>query len=105
MIGLTNLEAQIQTLVGFYTRRGYNSSVSTLETFVPLSTESIPAQLVYISNTTGKTLYVSTNGGTTYLAIPDGAIFPFNNIGDLNAVSLKASDDTIDLIVTYRYEI
>jgi len=105
MIGLTNLEAQIQTLVRFYTRRGYNGSVVTTANFVPLSTESIPAQLVYISNTTSKVLYVSTDGGNTYLSLPDGAIFPFNNIGDLNAVSVKVSDNSIDLIVTYRYEI
>jgi len=104
-MGLTNLEALITSLIGFYTRRGYNGSITTLETFVPLSDVSVPAQLVYVSNTTGKTLYVSTNGGSTYLELPDGAIFPFNNIADLSTVSVKVSDDTIDLTVTFRYEI
>ena len=79
-MGLTNLESLITSLIGFYTRRGYNGSVVTTANFVQLSSTSIPAQLVYVSNTTGKTLWVSTNGGTTYLALPDGAMFPFNNI-------------------------
>jgi hypothetical protein len=104
-MGLTNLESLIFSLIGFYTRRGYNGSVTTLETFVPLSEVSVKAQLVYISNTTGKTLLVSTDGGTTSLALPDGAIFPFNNIADLSTVSVKISDDTIDLVVTFRYEV
>jgi hypothetical protein len=104
-MGLTNLESLIFSLIGFYTRRGYNGSVTTLETFVPLSEVSVKAQLVYISNTTGKTLLVSTDGGTTSLALPDGAIFPFNNIADLSTVSVKVSDDTIDLNVTFRYEV
>lgn len=104
-MGLTNLESLIFSLIGFYTRRGYNGSVTTLETFVPLSEVSVKAQLVYISNTTGKTLLVSTDGGTTSLALPDGAIFPFNNIADLSTVSVKISDDTIDLAVTFRYEV
>jgi hypothetical protein len=104
-MGLTNLESLIFSLIGFYTRRGYNGSVTTLETFVPLSEVSVKAQLVYISNTTGKTLLVSTDGGTTSLALPDGAIFPFNNIADLSTVSVKISDDTIDLTVTFRYEV
>lgn len=104
-MGLTNLEALITSLVGFYTRRGYNGSVVTTANFVQLSSTSVPAQLVYISNTTGKTLWVSSDNGNTYLALPDGALFPFNNIADLSTISLKASDDTAGLIVTYRYEI
>jgi hypothetical protein len=104
-MGLTNLESLITSLIGFYTRRGYNGSVVTTANFVQLSSTSIPAQLVYVSNTTGKTLWVSTNGGTTYLALPDGAVFPFNNIADLSTISLKASDNTADLTVTFRYEI
>ena len=104
-MGLTNLEALITSLVGFYTRRGYNGSVVTTANFVPLSSVSVPAQLVYISNTIGQSLLVSTDAGATYLALPDGAVFPFNNIADLSAVWIKAADDTIDLVVTYRYEI
>lgn len=103
-MGLTNLEALISSLIGFYTRRGVNGSVTTTANFVQLSTTSVPAQLVYISNTSGKTLFVSTNGGSTYLSLPDGAIFPFNNIADLSTVSLKASDSTVGLTVTFRYE-
>ena len=104
-MGLTNLESLITSLIGFYTRRGYNGSVVTTANFVQLSTTSIPAQLVYVSNTSGKTLWVSTNGGTTYLALPDGAMFPFNNIADLSTISLKASDNTAGLTVTFRYEV
>jgi hypothetical protein len=104
-MGLTNLESLITSLIGFYTRRGYNGSVVTTTNFVPLSSVSVPAQLVYVSNTTGKTLWVSTNGGSTYLALPDGAVFPFNNIADIAAVWVKTSDSTVDLTVTYRYEI
>ena len=104
-MGLTNLEALITSLVGFYTRRGYNGSVGTLETFTPLSETSVPAQLVYISNTIGQTLLVSTDAGATYLALPDGAVFPFNNIADIAAVWVKAADDTTGLTVTFRYEI
>lgn len=103
-MGLTNLEALISSLIGFYTRRAVNGSVTTLDTFVQLVTVPTPAQLVYISNTTGKTLLVSQDAGTTYLALPDGAMFPFNNIADLSTIWVKTSDDTIDLEVTYRYE-
>lgn len=103
-MGLTNLEALISSLIGFYTRRAANGSVTTTANFVQLSATSVPAQLVYISNTTGKTIWVSTNAGTTYLALPDNSIFPFNNIADLSAVWLKASDNTAGLTVTYRYE-
>ena len=104
-MGLTNLESLITSLVGFYTRRGYNGSVVTTDNFVQLSSTSVPAQLVYISNTTGKILWVSTDGGSTYLELPDGAIFPFNNIADLSTISVRVFDDTADLIVTFRYEI
>jgi len=48
-MGLTNLEALITSLVGFYTRRGYNGSVVTTANFVQLSSTSVPAQLVYIA--------------------------------------------------------
>lgn len=104
-MGLTNLEALITSLVGFYTRRGYNGSVVTTANFTPLSNVSVPAQLVYVSNTTGETLWVSTDAGTTYLALPDGAVFPFNNIADIAAVWIKTVDSTAGLAVTYRYEI
>jgi len=105
MMSLTNLEAQIQSLLGFYTRRGYNGSVTTDITYVPLSSTSVPAQLVYVSNTTGKTLNVSTDNGITFLALPDGAIFPFNNIGDLRGVWIKTDDNSTGLTVTFRYEV
>lgn len=104
-MGLTNLESIITSLIGFYTRRGYNGSVTTTSSYVRLSATSVPAQLVYISNTSGKTLYVSSDNGTTFLALPDGAIFPFNNIGDLSTLALKASDNTAGLVVTFRYEV
>ncbi len=52
-----------------------------------------------------KTLWVSSDGGNTYLALPDGALFPFNNIADLSTISLKASDNTAGLTVTFRYEV
>lgn len=103
-MGLTNLEALLSSLIGFYTRRAVNGSVTTTANFVQLSTTSIPAQLVYISNTTGKTLLVSQDAGTTYLALPDNSIFPFNNIADLSAVWVKVSDNTAGLTVTFRYE-
>jgi hypothetical protein len=32
-------------------------------------------------------------------------MFPFNNIADLSTVSLKASDSTAGLTVTFRYEV
>jgi hypothetical protein len=105
MIGLTNLESLISTLIGFYTRRGYNGSVVTESAFKPLSTTSIPAQLVYISNTSGENLFVSTDNGSTYLSIPNGAIFPFNNIHNLNAVWVKTEGDTPGVTITYRYEV
>jgi hypothetical protein len=104
-MSLTNLEAQIQSLLGFYTRRGYNGSVTTAATYVPLSNTSIPAQLVYVSNTTGENLFVSNDGGLTYLTLPDGAIFPFNNIGNLNGVWIKTETSTPSLTVTFRYEV
>ena len=104
-MGITNLEALITSLVGFYTRRGYNGSVVTTANFTPLSNVSVPAQLVYVSNTTGKTLWVSTDNGVTYLALPDGAMFPFNNIANIAAVWVKASDATTGLTVTFRYEV
>lgn len=105
MMSLTNLEALLFTLVGFYTRRGYNGSVSTEAAFKPLSTTSISAQLVYISNTSGENLFVSTDNGNTYLSIPNGAIFPFNNIHNLNAVWVKTEGNTPGVEITYRYEV
>lgn len=105
MMSLTNLEALISTLVGFYTRKGYNGNVITESGFKPLSSVSVPAQLVYISNTSNENLYVSTDGGDTYLSLPVGAIFPFNNIHNLNAVWVKTEADTADVTITYRYEV
>lgn len=103
-MGLTNLEALISSLIGFYTRRAANGIVTTATSFKQLVTVSTPAQLVYISNTTGKTLLVSQDAGTTYLALPDGAMFPFNNIADLSTIWIKTSDNTSGIEVTYRYE-
>jgi len=105
MIGLTNLESLISSLLGFYTRRGYNNSIVTEGTFKPLSSTSIPAQLVYISNTSNENLFVSTDNGSTYLSIPNGAIFPFNNIHNLNAVWVKTETNTAGITITYRYEV
>lgn len=105
MSGQTNLELAINSLLGFYTRRGKNGSITTTANYVPLVVLPTPAQLVYISNTSGKTLNVSSDNGATFLALPDGAIFPFNNIGDLSSISVRASDSTTGLVVTFRYEI
>jgi hypothetical protein len=104
-MGLTNLESLIFSLIGFYTRRGYNGSVTTTTSYRQLTTTSTTAQLVYISNTTTKVLHISTDAGITFLALPVGAIFPFNNIADLSSVWLKADDNTAGLVVTFRYEV
>lgn len=104
-MGLTNLESLITSLIGFYSRRAFNSRVTTTASFVSLSATSKPAQIVYISNTTEKPLLVSTDGGVNYIIVPDGNIFPLMHISDLSAVSIKTDDSTAGLVVTFRYEV
>jgi hypothetical protein len=101
-MGLTNLEQIVQSIFKIFTNRAFNGSISTGASYVALATD-VPARIVYISNTTGKTIYVRQNAQDLYL--PDGAIFPFNNISNLNTISVKASDNTTGLTVTYRYEL
>ena len=100
---MTTLEELIKSILAIFTKKAFNGSVMTAAIYVPIVTVSTPARIVYISNTTGKVIYVRQDGQDLYL--PDGAIFPFNNISDLNTISLKASDNTINLTVTYRYEL
>lgn len=100
---MTTLEELIKSILAIFTKKGANGSVVTTASYVALVTTSTPARIVYISNTTGKTIYVRQDGQDLYL--PDGAIFPFNNISDLNTISVKASDNTTGLTVTYRYEL
>jgi hypothetical protein len=100
---MTTLEELIKSILAIFTKKAFNGSVMTTAIYVPIVTVSTPARIVYISNTTGKVIYVRQDGKDLYL--PDGAIFPFNNISDLNTISLKASDNTDGLTVTYRYEL
>ena len=100
---MTTLEQLVKSILAIFTRIAINGSVTTTASYATIVTQSTPARIVYIANTTGKTIYVRQDGKDLYL--PDGAIFPFNNISDLNTISLKASDNTTGLTVTYRYEL
>jgi hypothetical protein len=61
-----------------------------------------PARLVYISNTTNEVLYVRLDGKDLYL--PSNAIFPINNISNLNTVFVKTATGAT-ATVTFRYEL
>jgi hypothetical protein len=100
---MTLLESLVKTILAIFTSKAANGSVTTTSSYVALVTQSTPARIVYISNTTGKVLYVKQNGADIYL--PDGAIFPLNNISDLNTISVRTSDSTAALTVTFRYEL
>lgn len=100
---MTTLEQLVKSILAIFTRNAFNGSVVTATNYVNLVTQPTPARIVYISNTTGKTIYVKEDGQDLY--VPDGAIFPFNNISDLSTISLKTSDNTSGLTVTYRYEL
>lgn len=100
---MTTLEELVKSILAIFTRNAFNGSVTTTTGYVTIVSQSTPARIVYISNTTGKTIYVKQDGQDLY--VPDGAIFPFNNISNLNTISLKTSDSTSGLTVTYRYEL
>jgi hypothetical protein len=101
-MGLTNLEQIVQSIFKSFTTRAFNGSVTTTTGYVALATDT-PARIVYISNTTGEVLYVRLDGKDIYL--PDGAIFPINNISNLNTVFVKTAASTAGLTVTFRYEL
>jgi hypothetical protein len=101
-MGLTNLEQIVQSIFKSFTTRAFNGSVTTGADYVALATDA-PARLVYISNTTGEVLYVRLDGKDIYL--PDGAMFPINNISNLNTVFVKTAAPTAGLTVTFRYEL
>jgi hypothetical protein len=100
---MTYLESLVKTILAIFTSKASNGSVTTAADYVALTSVSTPARIVYISNTTGKVLYVKQDAKLLYL--PDGAIFPFNNISDLNTISIRTSDSTASLTVTFRYEL
>ena len=100
---MTTLEALVKTILAIFTSKAANGSVTTSTDYVALVSIPTPARIVYISNTTGKVLYVRQNGAVFYL--PDSTIFPFNNISDLNTIFVKTSDGTGSLTVTFRYEL
>lgn len=101
-MGSTNLEQIVQSIFKIFTTKAFNGSVTTAADYVALAAD-VPARLVYISNTTGKVLWVKMDNKAFYL--PDGALFPFNNISNLNTVFIKTFDGTAALTVTYRYEL
>jgi hypothetical protein len=101
-MGLTNLEQIVQSIFKIFTTRAFNGRISTGADYVALAAD-VPARIVYISNTTGEVLYVRMDTKDLYL--PDGAIFPFNNISNLNTISVKTASSTASLTVTYRYEL
>jgi len=100
-MGLTNLEQLVQSIFKSFTTRAFNGSVTTGASYVALATDA-PARLVYVSNTTGEILYVRLDGKDIYL--PDGAIFPINNISNLNTVFVKTAASAV-ATVTFRYEL
>ena len=99
-MGVTNLEQLVQSIFRVFTSIAGNGSVTTGAGYVALNADT-PARIVYISNTTGEVLYVRIDNKDIYL--PDGAIFPINNISNLNTVSIKTATGT-PAIVTFRYE-
>lgn len=102
MIALTNLEYLITLLVAYGNKKHKHGSITTTSGYVPLATVSTPANMVMISNTTSKVLYVKFDGNDFY--IPAGGIIPFNNIIDLTSVSVKLDDNTAGTTITFAYE-
>lgn len=100
-MGLTNLEQLVQSIFKSFTTRAFNGSVTTGASYVALNGDA-PARLVYISNTTTEVLYVRLDGKDIYL--PSNAIFPINNISNLNTVFVKTATGAV-ATVTFRYEL
>jgi|TARA_R110000772_G_scaffold97626_2_gene196971 hypothetical protein len=100
-MGLTNLEQLVQSIFKSFTTRAFNGSVTTGASYVALNGDA-PARLVYISNTTTEVLYVRLDGKDIYL--PSNAIFPINNISNLNTVFVKTATGAVATI-TFRYEL
>lgn len=100
-MGLTNLEQLVQSIFKSFTTRAFNGSVTTGAGYVALNGDA-PARIVYISNTTTEILYVRLDGKDLYL--PSNAIFPINNISNLNTVFIKTATGAT-ATVTFRYEL
>jgi len=80
---------------------GYGSvqTSATGSSFVALSQQV--AGSVTIINSTGTTLDISKDGGTTKMQLPTGASFCVNFITDANQVSVKRSDSSNTQVTAY----
>ena len=95
------MEQILKNIFQIFTTQAKNGAVDCLAEFVPLVADNTPAKTVYISNTSGGNLLVRQ--GDVSFILPDGAIFPFNNVGLLKNLSVKTADDS-GATVTFRYE-
>lgn len=98
---MTTLESILNSIFRVFTKNAKNGSVQTGASFVYLGASTVQARIVYISNTSGETLLVKQNG--VDFILPDGAIFPFNNISCLSDISIKVSNDS-EATISFRYE-
>jgi hypothetical protein len=98
---MTTVEAILNSIFKVYTTNAKNGSITTGGSYTALGNGTVRARIVYISNTSGETLLVR-QGGVDFI-LPDGAIFPFNNISTLADISVKVSDDS-ETTISFRYE-